>query len=672
MRIAILLALHNHPEQANCFIKQLYNYENIEVFIHIDGRSLGMETQLLKSKHIHIIPKHFNVSWGDFTQIQYVLELLKYASGFGEFDYYSLHTGNDILVKPIEQLLEFLETDNKYAYLDCHALPWKDWQYGGGLGRLALTWPDAFRKRLKPHSAKRYLRSLYGKAYGAGILRGKKLPDIQFYGRSAFFTIRKDCAKNILQYIDDNQWFLKLFEKALCGDEIFIDTLANLTAGDNIIDNSNNLRYIDFGSIDKRNVGAPKTLTVNDIENIDRSNAFFARKVDIYVDQEIIDYYKEYCELGRRSAPVNNPVRVLNLFTIMDRGGAETMVMNYYRNIDRSKLQFDFLVHREKQGAYDDEIKNLGGKIFYFPKITDFRAYCKELNSFFERHKEYSIVHSHMSELGLFAFYFAKKHNVPVRICHAHNAPDEIDLKVMAKNVMKKMMMPLCTHLFSCSKEATEWLYGSNDEVIYLKNAIEAEQFTYSEEVKKSVKRQLCIDEKMTVYGHVGRFHEQKNQLFLLDIFKEILIEQPDSLLLLVGDGPLKRQAEEKARKIGISENVLFLGTRDDVSELMQAMDIMIFPSLYEGLPVTLVEAQCSGLRCLISEQISEEAILIPDLITKKSLERSASDWAKTAESLSKFERCSFAKEVTRLGFNVKENAKWLEQFYLSEAEKYE
>lgn len=673
MRLAVLLALHNHPEQANCFIEQMDNNDNVEIFIHIDGRSLDIENKLLKSKHIHIMPIHFNVSWGDFTQVQYVVELLKFASEFGEFDYYSLHTGNDIIVKPIEQLFQFLEKDHKYAYLDCHALPWKEWQYGGGLGRLALTWPDAFRKRLKPHSAQRYLRSLYGKAYGAGILRGKKLPNIQFYGRSAFFTIREDCAKNILRYLDNNQWFLKLFEKALCGDEIFIDTLANLTVGENTIENSNNLRYIDFGSIDKRNVGAPKTLTEGDIENIDKSNAFFARKVDLSVDREIIDHYKEYCLHGEHTTQVKKPIRVLNLFTIMDRGGAETMVMNYYRNINREKVQFDFIVHREKKGAYDDEIEKMGGKIYYFPRITNIVKYNLQLDNFFKTHREYKIVHSHMSELGLNAVFSAKKNRVPIRINHAHSKPRYIDGKLVIKNIMKRIMKPLCTHLFSCSKEAAEWLYGENEnKVFYLKNAIDSGQFSFCIEKQKAIREQLGISENSIVYGHIGRFTKEKNHRFIVEIFSEIHKRNPEVILLFVGDGPLKEELENDVKSSNLKDSIYFLGVRKDIPDLLQSMDVMIFPSLYEGLPVTLVEAQCSGLHCLISDQISEEAVLIPELITKMSLETTAAEWAKMAESLSTYERRSFRREIINLGFDIKENARWLEQFYISEAEKYE
>ena len=675
MKFAVLLALHNQPEQANCFIKQMLINENIEVFIHIDGRSLNIENQLIHSEHVHILPVHFNVSWGDFTQVQYVIELLKYARSFADFDYYSLHTGNDILVRPVSELFSFLETDNKYAYLDCHPLPWKDWQYGGGLGRLALTWPKEFRKRLKPHSVSRYLRSLYGKAYGAGILKGKKLPNIQFYGRSAFFTIRKDCAANIIEYLEKHPEFLNMFETALCGDEIFIDTLANLTAGEEQVNNSNNLRYIDFGSVDKKNVGAPKTLTKTDIPKIEKSNAFFARKVDLNIDKEIIDYYESYCENNKKvtfSKPAE-PVRVLNLFTIMDRGGAETMVMNYYRNIDRTKVQFDFLVHRKSEGAYDDEIRKLGGRVYYFPRLTEVVRYNKELNNLFETHKEYKIVHSHMSELGFNAVMRAKHNDVPVRINHAHSKPRFIDAKLLVKNVMKRAMKPLCTHLFSCSKEAAEWLYGKNERnIIFLKNAINTKTFTYDYDRKIEIRKKLGIPENVTVYGHIGRFTKEKNQAFIKLIFEKIKEIDKDAVLLLVGDGPLRSKIESEVAGTELGKSILFLGVREDIPELMQCMDLMIFPSLYEGLPLTLVEAQCSGLRCLISDQISEEAILIPELITRMSLKMAAEEWAAMANEISKYERHSYCKEIAEAGFDIQKNAEWLEGFYLKEASKYE
>lgn len=292
MRIAVMLALHNNPEQANCFIKQCINNDDCHVFIHIDKKGLDIKDKLISHPSVHIMPKSFSVSWGDFTQIEYVIELMKFIREYGRFDYYSIHSGNDLMVRPYGELAEFLEKDNKYAYLECYRLPWKEWQYGGGLGRIALHWPKWARSRLKPHSLQRYIRSLYGKLYGAHVLKGKKLPeDISFWGRSAWYTLREDCVDNCLKYLDEHTEFLELFRHSLCGDEIFIDTLANITGSDEIIEENNNLRYVDFDTLDKKNVGAPKTLTMDDIEKIKTSGAFFARKFDMKMDERVVRYY---------------------------------------------------------------------------------------------------------------------------------------------------------------------------------------------------------------------------------------------------------------------------------------------------------------------------------------------------------------------------------------------
>lgn len=331
------------------------------------------------------------------------------------------------------------------------------------------------------------------------------------------------------------------------------------------------------------------------------------------------------------------------------------------------------LYTEKKKGAYDDEIEKMGGKIYYFPRITNIVKYNLQLDNFFKTHREYKIVHSHMSELGLNAVFSAKKNRVPIRINHAHSKPRYIDGKLVIKNIMKRIMKPLCTHLFSCSKEAAEWLYGENEnKVFYLKNAIDSGQFSFCIEKQKAIREQLGISENSIVYGHIGRFTKEKNHRFIVEIFSEIHKRNPEVILLFVGDGPLKEELENDVKSSNLKDSIYFLGVRKDIPDLLQSMDVMIFPSLYEGLPVTLVEAQCSGLHCLISDQISEEAVLIPELITKMSLETTAAEWAKMAESLSTYERRSFRREIINLGFDIKENARWLEQFYISEAEKYE
>ena len=292
MKIAIMLALHNNPKQANIFMKQCIQNEGCHVFVHIDKKGLDIKSELIAHGRIHILPKSYSVRWWDYSQIEYVIELMKYANDFGEFDYYSIHSGNDLMVRPFCELSDFLKTDNKYAYLDCESLPWSEWQYGGGLGRLALPWPRWMRSRLKPNSVQRYLRSLYGHLYGWHLIPGKKLPaEIPFWGKAAWYTLRSDCVEKCLDYICMHPEFLDLFRESLCGDEIFFNTLVNMTAEDEVVERHNNLRYVDMRTVDKKVVGAPKTLTMSDVEKIRKSGAFWARKFDAQVDEEAVYHF---------------------------------------------------------------------------------------------------------------------------------------------------------------------------------------------------------------------------------------------------------------------------------------------------------------------------------------------------------------------------------------------
>ena len=288
-----MLAIHNCPKQANLFIRQCLQYSDCEVFIHIDKKARDIEKDLIIDNRIHILPYSYSVNWGDYSQVQYVLYMMRYIQAYKSFDYYSLHTGNDLLVRPMQELAAYLEKDNKYAYLDCYPLPWDQWQYGGGLGRLEMVWPIWMRKRLKPHSLKRYLRALYGRLYVIPFLRRRKLPcGVQFYGKSAFYTLRQDCVSDIINYNDEHPEFSNFFKPVLCGDEIFVDTIAHITAAENkIIDDHNNLRYDDFMTVNRVTVGAPKILTTEDIKAIEKSGMFFARKFDYNVDNNVIQYF---------------------------------------------------------------------------------------------------------------------------------------------------------------------------------------------------------------------------------------------------------------------------------------------------------------------------------------------------------------------------------------------
>lgn len=369
---------------------------------------------------------------------------------------------------------------------------------------------------------------------------------------------------------------------------------------------------------------------------------------------------------------MSKPIRILNMFTIMNRGGAETMVMNYYRNIDRSKVQFDFLVHRQERGAYDDEIEAMGGKIYRMLPIypQNFNKYKKMLSKFFVEHKEYRIIHSHMSELGYFAFKEAREQGIPVRICHAHNAPISWDVKMIMRTYMKKMMIPYITHMFTCSYDSAVWLYGKKYEnsFIQFNNAIDSSKFRYDYEKTKRIRSEFGLENKIVI-GHVGRFNKQKNHERLLKIFFEIKRKCDNSVLVLVGDGDLKKYIEKRAIELNLKDSILFLGIRDDVDKIMQIFDVFLFPSLYEGLGIVLIEAQAAGVPCLTSAKVVPNEAKITDLLHFISLEKSNNEWAEQCISLIQPRYDTF-DEIVAAKFDIKSNAKWLEEFYLNEYER--
>lgn len=367
------------------------------------------------------------------------------------------------------------------------------------------------------------------------------------------------------------------------------------------------------------------------------------------------------------------PIRVLNMFTIMDRGGAETMVMNYYRHIDRTRVQFDFLVHREQRGAYDDEIERMGGRIYRMCPVypQNFSRYKRDLRTFFRTHPEYKIIHSHMSELGYFAFREAERQGVPVRICHAHNAPHGFDAKMIIRTYFKKRMMPYLTHLFMCGEESGKWLYGEKNKsrFIMLNNAIDAAVYSFDASKREEMRHQLSLTGELVI-GHVGRFNPQKNHAFLLDIFAALLKKEPNVALLLVGGGADMPKIQAKARELGIAEHVRFLGVRSDVADLMQAMDVFVFPSLYEGLPVTMVEAQASGLPCIISDKVPPECILTDGLVNIMPLSASPEAWAEKILAMRAVPRTDRHEKIAAHGFDISTEAVKLQEFYIKSVEK--
>lgn len=359
---------------------------------------------------------------------------------------------------------------------------------------------------------------------------------------------------------------------------------------------------------------------------------------------------------------MSEPIRILHIVTYMGRGGLETMIMNYYRNIDRSKVQFDFLTHRKERWDYDDEIEKLGGKIYRLPRLNPFSpSYLKALDEFFKEHKEYKIVHCHQDCLSGIPLKYAKKNGVPFTIAHSHNANQDKNLKYLVKLIAKKNIGKYSDHLFACGKEAGEWMFKTSDFEI-LNNAIDTKRYIYNEEKSLEMKEKLGVTDKFVI-GHVGRFRFQKNHSFIIDIFKEVCKKEPNSTLLLVGDGPLEEEIKKKVDDLGLLDKVKFLGARDDVNDLMQAMDIFILPSLYEGFGIVLIEAQASGLKCVISDSIPTDAI-ITKKVKRLSLDDDISIWVEEILS-NKSERKEGIKDIEKSKYDITSNAKWLENFYV-------
>lgn len=360
-------------------------------------------------------------------------------------------------------------------------------------------------------------------------------------------------------------------------------------------------------------------------------------------------------------------IRVLHIVTYMGRGGLETMLMNYYRNIDRCKVQFDFLVHRDFEADYDKEIISLGGKIYHVPRLIPWsKSYKNNLCRFFTEHPEYKIVHVHQDCLSSVALECAEKCGVPVRIAHSHTSNQDKNLRYVIKKYYMKKIPDYATDLFACGKKAGKWMFGNHD-IKVIPNAIDTSRYIFTESVRNEVRRELSINDEFVV-GHIGRFSLPKNHLFLIDVFDKCLKKNPNLKLLLVGDGDEKLKIQEKIHKLGIDKNVIFTGVRSDVDRLLQAMDVFVFPSIYEGLPVTMVEAQAAGLPCVISDKVPSECIIAKDLVQVKSLSDSAASWAECILSKEGTKRKNFSGDIIKSGFDIKSAAKWLEEFYIGKA----
>ncbi|MBE6470022.1 MAG: glycosyltransferase family 1 protein [Coriobacteriaceae bacterium] len=374
-------------------------------------------------------------------------------------------------------------------------------------------------------------------------------------------------------------------------------------------------------------------------------------------------------------AMAEKPIRVLHVIGGMNRGGAETMVMNLFRAVDRSRIQFDFLVHAEGPCDYDEEIEELGGRIYRISRFTgrniiEYRRACRV---FFTAHDEIRIVHGHIGSSAALYLSEAKRAG-KFTIAHSHAQNYPISLEEIAFRIVSFPTRHIADYLIACSEQAGIDRFGRSFQReghrSILKNGVDLAQFRFSLENRKEIRSELSIPMGARVFGHVGRFDPIKNHVFLLDVFKKILSADPESHLILVGREDDEGSVRKRCELLGMEERVHIIGLRDDTHRVLSALDVFLFPSLKEGLPMACVEAQASGLPCVISTGVPKLAI-ITDTAYHLALSEGADAWASTASAIARkcgasylAERGPRSEQVRSAGFDVGESARWLQDFY--------
>lgn len=380
---------------------------------------------------------------------------------------------------------------------------------------------------------------------------------------------------------------------------------------------------------------------------------------------------------------MKKPVRVLHVLGGLSLGGAESRIMDLYRCMDREKVQFDFLVHQKmengsgtprRQEFYDEEVKALGGNIYLLPKfkVYNYFAYKKAVREFFRRNHGFAVVQGHMTSTASIYLPEAGRAGVPVLCAHARSAGVDKGIKGTVTRLLRLPLIKRTDYCFACSKEAGESVFGAkwkdSPKAYLIPNAIDAEKFRYNKEVRNRIREELKLGD-CYVIGHVGRFHYAKNHEFLLEIFarlqERLAVQGKRCVLMLLGEGDGMEKAKTQAAELGIAENILFMGNRKNVEAYYQVFDFFLFPSRFEGLPGTVVEAQAAGLRCLISDRITPE-VGISELVHFENIDKSADLWAEYVENHLVYNREDMCGVIKDAGFDVREQAMRLEKFYLT------
>lgn len=331
---------------------------------------------------------------------------------------------------------------------------------------------------------------------------------------------------------------------------------------------------------------------------------------------------------------MKEPKRILHFQGRMGKGGAETFMMNAFREIDRKKYMFDFLIYEDYQDVtpYHEEIEALGGHIYVVPNPNkNIFKYLSAVNKLLKEH-HFDVVHNEIFFGGGLNLWLAKKAGIKQRIAHSHATTDGKGNRFpygLVRGFLQNVLLNNATDYLACSNEAGIGLFGENQPFKFIPNGIDLDQYRNVKKSKELIKKELGLPEDAFIVGHVGRFEEQKNHRFLMEIMAEVIEQHPNSYLLSVGTGSLFAEIKELAETLKISDHVTFLGERNDIPELMQAMDVFLMPSLYEGLPMVAIEAQAANLKLVLSEEISPDTVLSENVLFV-SLSDRLETWAKT------------------------------------------
>ena len=325
------------------------------------------------------------------------------------------------------------------------------------------------------------------------------------------------------------------------------------------------------------------------------------------------------------------PIRILQCVNKMDRAGLETMLMNYYRVLDRSQIQFDFLTHRPQDGPYDDEIRSLGGIVYHAPRLypQNYATYLRFMARFFREHP-YRLVHSHIDEMSAFPLFTARRAGVPVRIAHAHSNSVERNFKYAIKQAARRAVPHVATDYWACSMAAGAYLFGSQraDRVVVIKNAIDVERFAFDAAVRAEVRRELGLGPSALVMGCIGRFVPEKNQAHAIRLLAHMRGQGTDARLVLLGEGEELESCRELTSSLGVGSEALFLGSRPDVERFLQAMDVLLLPSRFEGFGNVAIEAEAAGLPVIASKGLPPDAFVLPSC-RSVSLDAPLDEWAQ-------------------------------------------